>query len=97
MPSKRGFLTGGLWLGYVLFTSYTFIKSAKQAKEAEQVIGTLSSLVPGFELMTAVCPICLNQKKLSSQVIHLNDSHKWTREDIADWLETLDHDLRIVG
>lgn len=27
-------------------------------------------------------------------VMHLNDWHKWTREEIADWLETLDVDLR---
>lgn len=26
-------------------------------------------------------------------VIHLNDRHRWSREDIADWLETLDMDL----
>lgn len=27
-------------------------------------------------------------------IIHLNDIHRWTREQIADWLETLDVDLR---
>jgi len=27
-------------------------------------------------------------------IIHLNDTSKWTREQIADWLETLDVDLR---
>lgn len=26
-------------------------------------------------------------------IIHLNDGHKWTREKIADWLDTLDLDL----
>lgn len=26
-------------------------------------------------------------------VTHLNDIHKWTRERIADWLDTLDIDL----
>jgi hypothetical protein len=24
-----------------------------------------------------------------NQIIHLNDNHGWTREHIADWLETL--------
>jgi len=26
-------------------------------------------------------------------IVNLNDSHKWSREQIADWLETLDVDL----
>lgn len=30
---------------------------------------------------------------LTSIIQHLNDSHEWTREQIADWLETLDIDL----
>jgi hypothetical protein len=30
-----------------------------------------------------------------SMIQHLNDRHKWKREDIADWLETLDLDLTI--
>jgi hypothetical protein len=30
---------------------------------------------------------------LWSLIQHLNDSHKWSRERIADWLETLDVDL----
>jgi hypothetical protein len=32
--------------------------------------------------------------RLREMIIHLNDHHKWTREQIADWLETLDLDLR---
>lgn len=31
--------------------------------------------------------------KLSVIIIHLNDAHKWSREAIADWLESLDIDL----
>lgn len=30
---------------------------------------------------------------LQNIIIHLNDSHEWTREQIADWLDTLDLDL----
>lgn len=33
------------------------------------------------------------QGKLIHIIIHLNDNHKWTRDRIADWLETLDIDL----
>lgn len=31
--------------------------------------------------------------QLYETIIHLNDTERWTREDIADWLETLDLDL----
>lgn len=30
---------------------------------------------------------------LGYMLIHLNDYHKWSRERIADWLETLDLDI----
>lgn len=32
--------------------------------------------------------------KLTSMIPHLNDYHRWTREQIADWLESTDLDLR---
>jgi hypothetical protein len=35
-------------------------------------------------------PVKNNQGTLYSIIIDLNDSQKWTREQIADWLETLD-------
>ncbi len=28
--------------------------------------------------------------RLFEQIIHLNDYHKWTREAIADWVETVE-------
>lgn len=34
---------------------------------------------------------------VSDWVMHLNDAHQWSRERIADWLETLDVDLRAVA
>jgi hypothetical protein len=33
-------------------------------------------------------------KTIRWSIIHLNDQHKWTREQVADWLETLDVDIR---
>lgn len=32
---------------------------------------------------------------LHRQIAHLNDAHQWTRERIADWLDTLDIDLTV--
>lgn len=34
------------------------------------------------------------ENSIPDTIMHLNDRHKWTREEIADWLETLDVDLR---
>ncbi len=34
---------------------------------------------------------CPRESTLRHMLIHLNDVHQWTREQIADWLETI-HD-----
>lgn len=38
------------------------------------------------------CPYCLSMggHSLEAIIVHLNDEHLWTREEIADWLDTLD-------
>ena len=63
------------------------------------VAGTLRALLP--ELGTPVaCPeyngtqYDCSMARVYEQVVHLNDEHRWTREQIADWLDTLDVDLR---
>jgi hypothetical protein len=35
--------------------------------------------------------------RLESTIIDLNDQHNWTREQIADWLDSLDIDIRFRG
>ena len=45
----------------------------------------------------ATCPQCTAAiGSLLSTVTHLNDEHKWTRERIADWLETEEEKLGFV-
>ena len=62
-----------------------------------QTNSVLEKLLPGMR-DTATCPACkggdAHTNPITSMVIHLNDSKRWTREAIADWLETLDADLR---
>lgn len=58
--------------------------------------------LPGMSA-SVECPVCptltpigeISQyiDDLETIVIHLNDSHLWSREAIADWLDTLDIDL----
>jgi hypothetical protein len=66
--------------------------------------GVLARQIPGIK-QVVTCPACKNGEikgitnseymattgeSLMSVIIHLNDRHKWTREAIADWIETLD-------
>lgn len=42
-------------------------------------------------------PITGDTHSLWSVIISLNDGHHWTRERIADWVETLDIDTRFYN
>lgn len=55
----------------------------------------LSASLPGSHV-SVDCPVCdksPHRELLPDIIIHINDEHHWTREQIADWLETLDIDL----
>ncbi len=58
----------------------------------------LEHVLPGLREFVR-CPVagCNDLESLPQpvrrQIVHLNDSHKWSREAIADWLDTLDVDL----
>lgn len=61
---------------------------------------TLEDAVPGLKDAKATCPAehckgmgSFDGVPVTKVVIHLNDHHRWTREKIADWLDTLDVDL----
>ena len=44
-------------------------------------------------VLQAVCPACgVPSTRFDIVSNHLNDQHRWTRERIADWLDTLDVD-----
>lgn len=60
---------------------------------------TLTGLFPGLTEIVH-CPACDDYDELcglTDLIIHLNDGHEWTREQIADWLETLPVDLTLVS
>jgi len=54
----------------------------------------LTSVLPGLDTRT-VCPVkdCEDSSTVYATVMHLNDDHGWTRQAVADWLDTLDADL----
>jgi len=47
----------------------------------------LERLFRCLDEMTKKCPQgCSKRLPLASMIVHLNDDHVWTREQIADWL-----------
>lgn len=74
----------------------SYVKQQK-SKEKEKDVSYLAWDLPGMQIkMTCPDKECENPDhimKLYHMIIHLNDTHKWPRENIADWLETLDADL----
>lgn len=70
---------------------------AKPKAKLPLALVELKSIVPELELSVAVCPACVlaHPQRLYVVIAHLNDQHKWTRERIADWLETLPLDLTL--
>lgn len=61
-----------------------------------EVARALEAVLPGM-LTFIRCPACPQgtdrTRSVSEQIVHLNDEHRWTREQVADWLESLDVDL----
>ncbi|XAO35294.1 hypothetical protein SEA_FRANCOB_105 [Streptomyces phage Francob] len=69
--------------------------SGSLAKPAQKGYGGKDSRVdelPGVKERVKN-PVTGSESTLERVIINLNDQHKWTREQIADWLETLDIDI----
>jgi asparagine synthetase A len=49
----------------------------------------LAHKLPGVD-KKVTHPVNKTEHRLFDIIISLNDDHKWTREQIADWIETLD-------
>jgi hypothetical protein len=50
----------------------------------------MNSMPAEWQMGATVCPACPACSSRILIITHLNDSHKWTREAIAAWLETVD-------
>lgn len=62
----------------------------------QQLVTRLADRIPGMQEHLK-CPASAEHaaQDVMSLVIHLNDVHRWTREAIADWLDTVDVDLTV--
>lgn len=63
-------------------------------------MGTIRDVLPEIDQIRVACPVqnCdLAHVERSStlfwMIVDLNDSHGWSRERIADWVDSLDVDL----
>ena len=63
----------------------------------DTIVNGLASVIPGLkDAIAHDCPVdgCISPNlPVVNAVMHLNDRHMWSRDQIADWLETLDADL----
>jgi len=70
----------------------------------DQLYLAVASLFPYMDLDAPRCPSEACEERLVADiewdmgdlVIHLNDTHEWTREQIADWLEAEEEKLGFV-
>lgn len=46
-------------------------------------------LFPDIAGKGCVCPSCGESHTAYTMMVHLNDTHKWTREAIASWMDSL--------
>lgn len=83
---------------YQELTAY-YVNSASGGSAMATVVSGLSKAIPALNEALMHCPeVDCDEPEwvdiLRKVIVHLNDAHRWTREQIADWLETLDVDLR---
>lgn len=89
----------GTYLGNVDSPSH-YSSASYKSKPAPPVhtygsslVDSLKSVIPNVRA-TVVHPTTGTEMPLSEAIVNLNDAQRWSRERIADWLETLDLDLR---
>lgn len=75
----------------------SYVSPAKEPP-THQPDAVLREEIPALsEKVLCPCPSCRAGSRqpsaISNIIIHLNDRAGWTREQIADWLDTLDQDL----
>lgn len=63
---------------------------------SDRAIDELEALYPQLLTVDVPCPACGDGDRiLLSIIVHLNDDHRWTRERIADWVETLETPVEV--
>lgn len=80
------------WAGFNEVDNFRRLQ-AQVRKQGPKTVAELSMLMPGVDSWVKH-PFRDEYAILYYVIQSLNDSHKWSREQIADWLESLDIDMR---
>lgn len=93
------------------FTEMVAGTAAPGGVSGRQTLDLLKDAIPGLADADSTCPECApgecamgshgivhwdTPQPLTTVIMHLNDHHYWSRERIADWLETKDWDLQFA-
>lgn len=66
----------------------------------DETPGACVRLYPYLDNRSGPCPACKKRANVyvsvSSMIFHLNDEHKWTREQIADFVEQYEESIGFV-
>lgn len=61
-----------------------------------QIVAELKRVFPGLATKDVECSTCgMSFYDLATLIIHLNDYEKWSREDIANWLEESEYNIQL--
>ena len=89
----------GAWTMTLDTVVHTHNEYCHDFENAKEIVAEASWSLPGIR-EHVFCPCrCENyrlKKSIHSIIIHLNDSDKWSREEIADWIDKL-HDDGIIN
>jgi hypothetical protein len=66
--------------------------AATHLKAGDLEYGYPEAVWPWMKQFDIPCPVCGESEKRFVSIIshHLNDTHRWTREAIADWVQTIE-------
>jgi hypothetical protein len=90
VPSKNGYPVGPVPSKYDTPLPAVAVSTGSSYGDSGEL---LKSALPALATVVQ-CPHCpMKIGAIDSIVIHLNDTARWSRESVADWLDTLDVDL----
>lgn len=73
----------------VVFADYPGVEKFNVSHMFKVSVGKLASEIPGID-MVVKHPVTKADRSIDEIIMDLNDNHGWSREKIADWLDTLD-------
>lgn len=82
-------LRGDKYEGYTLTTKEVDIEKYKKMNKSRHFGDMRKELRQRYSVLSGIakCPMCRDESTIETLVMHLNDFHEWTREEIANWVD----------